>query len=72
VICPKCNKPDSVCLDSRETPQGRRRRRECVGKKCKHRWTTYELDQDFIAELQEAVKMLATIRGMLNQKGQTA
>lgn len=68
MTCPKCHKPDEACIDSRQTSHGRRRRRVCLNKKCRHRWTTYELDEAFIVEMQEAVKTLATIRGMLNRK----
>ena len=40
--CPRCKKPDTKVIDSRETDQGRaiRRRRECA--KCGSRFTTFE------------------------------
>lgn len=38
--CPKCNHDDSKVLESRDTGEAIRRRRECLG--CGTRWTTYE------------------------------
>jgi len=38
--CPYCDHPDSKVTDSRETDDGIRRRRECLG--CGQRFTTYE------------------------------
>jgi len=38
--CPRCNFEDSKVLDSREAPDGIRRRRECL--RCGGRFTTYE------------------------------
>ena len=38
--CPYCSNPDSQVVDSRETGNEIRRRRECS--KCKKRYTTYE------------------------------
>lgn len=38
--CPYCSNSDSRVTDKRESPEGIRRRRECL--KCKKRWTTYE------------------------------
>lgn len=42
MICPKCKKPDTRVLDSRDTNDGReiRRRREC--ELCRFRFTTFE------------------------------
>lgn len=42
MICPKCKKPDTRVLDSRDTNDGReiRRRRECES--CRFRFTTFE------------------------------
>lgn len=40
MLCPKCHHDETSVLDSRETPEGVRRRREC--QKCKLRFTTYE------------------------------
>jgi transcriptional regulator NrdR family protein len=61
-VCPNCGKTEGDCIDSRLTKRGRRRRRVCRNKKCKHRWTTFELDTEFIVEMQEAVQKLARIR----------
>lgn len=38
--CPYCNHEESRVVDSRDTSDGVRRRRECL--KCKERFTTYE------------------------------
>ncbi|MDR0957554.1 MAG: transcriptional regulator NrdR [Candidatus Nomurabacteria bacterium] len=38
--CPKCGHNDSKVLESRDTGEAIRRRRECLG--CGARWTTYE------------------------------
>ncbi|MDE2860575.1 MAG: transcriptional regulator NrdR [Chloroflexota bacterium] len=38
--CPYCNHPDSRVIDSRDAPEGVRRRRECT--MCGLRFTTYE------------------------------
>jgi transcriptional repressor NrdR len=38
--CPHCSNKTSRVSDKRESPDGIRRRRECL--KCKKRWTTYE------------------------------
>lgn len=40
VQCPFCGHDDSKVIDSRESPDGVRRRRECTG--CELRFTTYE------------------------------
>jgi len=40
VDCPYCSNPTSRVTDKRKSPEGIRRRRECL--KCKKRFTTYE------------------------------
>jgi len=40
VICPYCSNPETKVLDSRESENSVRRRREC--EKCNKRFTTYE------------------------------
>lgn len=40
MICPYCNKDDTKVLDSRDSEDSVRRRRECL--RCKRRFTTYE------------------------------
>jgi len=40
VICPYCSNPEAKVLDSRESENSVRRRRECT--KCNKRYTTYE------------------------------
>lgn len=38
--CPRCGAEDSKVIESRDTGEAVRRRRECT--KCKHRYSTYE------------------------------
>ncbi len=38
--CPSCDNEESKVIDSRESPDGIRRRRECL--RCRQRYTTYE------------------------------
>ena len=40
MICSKCKHSETQVIDSRDCPDGVRRRRECL--QCKHRFTTYE------------------------------
>lgn len=40
MICPYCSHPETKVLDSRESENSVRRRRECI--KCSKRFTTYE------------------------------
>jgi transcriptional repressor NrdR len=40
MLCPKCLGRETQVVDSREVPDGVRRRRECLA--CKYRFTTYE------------------------------
>jgi transcriptional repressor NrdR len=40
MFCPYCNHGDSKVIDSRESADGIRRRRQCLG--CERRFTTYE------------------------------
>ncbi|MBI2171365.1 MAG: transcriptional repressor NrdR [Chloroflexi bacterium] len=40
MLCPHCGHNDSKVIDSRDTGDGVRRRRECLG--CRQRFTTYE------------------------------
>ena len=45
IDCPYCSSKESKVTDKRESPEGIRRRRECL--KCKKRYTTYEkLDKE--------------------------
>lgn len=44
-LCPKCD-ADSMVVDSRVRQTGRTyRRRACMNKKCRHRWTTVEMNE---------------------------
>lgn len=47
--CPKCKRPESDVIDSRNGLYGWRRRRSCPG--CGYRWTTYELTKEEIIAL---------------------
>jgi transcriptional repressor NrdR len=40
MVCPQCADRETQVIDSRDTHDGVRRRRECLS--CKHRFTTYE------------------------------
>lgn len=40
MLCPKCKHRETQVVDSRDTHEGVRRRRECLA--CKYRFTTYE------------------------------
>ncbi|SRR3989344_1380402 len=40
--CPYCVHTSSKVTDKRKSPEGIRRRRECLNPKCKRRFTTYE------------------------------
>lgn len=40
MLCPKCKHRETQVVDSRDTQDGVRRRRECLA--CKYRYTTYE------------------------------
>ena len=40
--CPYCEHKESKVTDKRDSPEGIRRRRECLNPKCKKRFTTYE------------------------------
>jgi len=44
--CPYCNHPDSRVIDSRESSEGIRRRRQC--ERCNQRFTTYERIQPVV------------------------
>lgn len=41
--CPRCKSESSV-IDSRESRETVRRRRQCLNKNCQHRWTTWEVE----------------------------
>jgi transcriptional repressor NrdR len=41
--CPECNSSDDKVIESRDTGEAVRRRRECL--KCETRWTTYERNE---------------------------
>ena len=42
LLCPACRKNETRVVDSRDDDNSVRRRRECLGTGCKHRFTTYE------------------------------
>ncbi|MGW5957090.1 NrdR family transcriptional regulator [Methylorubrum thiocyanatum] len=43
MICPKCDADDDLVIESRKSPLGIRRRRDCQC--CGHRWTTVEVNR---------------------------
>jgi transcriptional regulator NrdR family protein len=48
--CPTCQHPTSKVIDSRADILLVRRRRSCLA--CRQRWTTYEMDTNYIQKLQ--------------------
>lgn len=73
IRCPQCNSKTHV-LDTRAAPVHNyiRRRRECLNRKCKFRFTTKEMTipdlehefvlQDEMAKLEKAVKLIEEMK----------
>lgn len=60
-ICPKCNEKQQITIESRRTKEGHtRRRKEC--RACRHRATTYEIDDVFYNQAKE---MLSQVQNLL-------
>ena len=55
--CPVCAAIASKVVDSRDTDQSVRRRRECV--KCGERWTTYEVSASAFLALTDLDRVMA-------------
>lgn len=53
--CPECSGRSHV-KDTRSSPDGLRRRRECV--ECGHRWTTIEITHNTFRSARKAVKAM--------------
>ena len=49
MYCPNCNNTESKVIDSRDSKDGTRRRRECIG--CEARFTTYEKVQNKVVQI---------------------
>ena len=49
MYCPNCNNTESKVIDSRDSKEGTRRRRECIG--CQTRFTTYEKVQNKVIQI---------------------
>ena len=49
MYCPNCNNTESKVIDSRDSKDGTRRRRECIG--CEARFTTYEKVQNKVIQI---------------------
>lgn len=64
VRCPYCKSMNTQNLDTRDTPNGRVRRRK-VCHACERRFTTYEA---YIDELDEAGEALAFVKGKRGKK----
>jgi hypothetical protein len=62
--CPKCRCAKSVVFDSRPSPLGRMRRRQCC--KCAWRWSTYEIQVGDAGHLHDVQEELAMCLQMLN------
>lgn len=60
--CPKCKQPGLKVLETRLVENGtvRRRRRACT--LCEHRYTTYEVDQDFYRKAKDSLIVLDRIQ----------
>ena len=56
MTCPLCQHADSSVIETRQTEQGIRRRRECC--RCRHRWTTFEISAEQFHE-NERIKSAA-------------
>lgn len=54
--CPRCGHENSLIPDSRQSPHGRRRRRECQA--CFHRWSTMEVDAEVYHRLMSSVRAI--------------
>ena len=44
MICPECRSKKTVVIDSRDVAEGRSRRRRRHCNKCRHRWSTIEVN----------------------------
>ncbi|MBP6818290.1 MAG: hypothetical protein KBC46_03190 [Ferrovibrio sp.] len=60
MCCPRCGDNDSRVLDSRGTMGSIRRRRACP--RCGHRYTTFEIRNDFADGIEEAIRLDAMLR----------
>ena len=49
MYCHNCNNTESKVIDSRDSKEGTRRRRECIG--CEARFTTYEKVQNKVIQI---------------------
>lgn len=57
MICPVCSADDSAVIESRKSPLGIRRRRDCQA--CGHHWSTVEVDRSDLIEtaIREALRV---------------
>jgi len=65
LTCPACYFPTSEVKDSRTVTEPMisvRRRRLCGN--CKHRWTTYEINEDTMRKAKAAARAVVAIRRM--------
>jgi transcriptional repressor NrdR len=51
MLCPRCKHPESQVIDTRDSSEAIRRRRECLS--CKHRYTTYERSESPVMIVQK-------------------
>jgi len=65
--CEKCE-TDSHVYDVRDNGARVMRRRECLN--CGRRWKTYEINADDLGELEDALRIVETIRGVNQQRRQ--
>ena len=76
MMCPKYNNGDSKVIDSRPLSTAGnpriRRRRECLRKRCKHRWTTYEIAGDVLDAFERFGEAIVDIRWASTQLRQVS
>lgn len=63
--CPKCGHPYSVVKDSRNTLEGKRRRRECSG--CGFRFTVFEILESDLSKYKQMVKDAQNLKNQLER-----
>jgi transcriptional regulator NrdR family protein len=60
VNCPKCGYGWSKIVDSRETPNGKRRRRECAG--CGMRYNAIEIFEEDYCNIMTVVRKMKSLQ----------
>lgn len=60
MICPNCQAMKTRVIDSRVVKGATRRRRVC--KRCRQRWTTYEITDKAFQFLREQIRVLRAVK----------